>query len=136
MTPTSILESALYVTNLTAAEDFYGSVLGLEQISKVDGRHIFYRCGSGVLLLFNASATKIPPAPETKLPVPPHGTTGAGHLAFGATPAELDRWKSYLEAHGVDIEATVEWPQGGRSIYFRDPSGNSLEFAEPKIWGL
>jgi catechol 2,3-dioxygenase-like lactoylglutathione lyase family enzyme len=25
---------------------------------------------------------------------------------------------------------------GGRSIYFRDPSGNSLEFAEPRIWGI
>lgn len=136
MTPASILESALYVTNLTAAEDFYSNILGLEQISKVDGRHIFYRCGAGVLLLFNASATKVSPAPEAKLPVPPHGTTGPGHLAFSATPAELDRWKSYLEAHGVEIEATVGWPQGGRSIYFRDPSGNSLEFAEPKIWGL
>ena len=22
------------------------------------------------------------------------------------------------------------------SIYFRDPSGNSIEFAEPRIWGL
>jgi len=29
-----------------------------------------------------------------------------------------------------------EWPQGGRSIYFRDPAGNSLEFAEPRIWRL
>ncbi|TIR45476.1 MAG: glyoxalase/bleomycin resistance/extradiol dioxygenase family protein, partial [Mesorhizobium sp.] len=26
--------------------------------------------------------------------------------------------------------------QGGRSIYIRDPSGNSIEFAEPRIWGL
>jgi catechol 2,3-dioxygenase-like lactoylglutathione lyase family enzyme len=34
------------------------------------------------------------------------------------------------------IEAEVEWPKGGRSIYFRDPSGNSLEFAESKIWNL
>ncbi|MGN6582964.1 MAG: glyoxalase/bleomycin resistance/extradiol dioxygenase family protein, partial [Rhizobiaceae bacterium] len=25
---------------------------------------------------------------------------------------------------------------GGRSIYFRDPAGNSIEFAEPRIWGL
>ncbi|TIX39705.1 MAG: glyoxalase/bleomycin resistance/extradiol dioxygenase family protein, partial [Mesorhizobium sp.] len=27
-------------------------------------------------------------------------------------------------------------PQGGRSIYIRDPSGNSIEFAEPRIWGI
>jgi catechol 2,3-dioxygenase-like lactoylglutathione lyase family enzyme len=36
----------------------------------------------------------------------------------------------------VEIEADFHWPAGGRSIYFRDPSGNSLEFAEPKIWNL
>jgi hypothetical protein len=36
----------------------------------------------------------------------------------------------------VAIEADFEWPKGGRSIYFRDPAGNCLEFAEPKIWGL
>ncbi|MEE9589465.1 MAG: glyoxalase/bleomycin resistance/extradiol dioxygenase family protein, partial [Hyphomicrobiaceae bacterium] len=29
-----------------------------------------------------------------------------------------------------------EWPGGGRSIYFRDPSGNCLEIAEPRIWGF
>jgi hypothetical protein len=36
----------------------------------------------------------------------------------------------------VLIEADFEWPAGGHSIYFRDPAGNCLEFAEPKIWGL
>jgi hypothetical protein len=36
----------------------------------------------------------------------------------------------------VAIEADFEWPKGGRSIYFRDPAGNSVEFAEPRIWGL
>ena len=34
------------------------------------------------------------------------------------------------------IEADFEWPGGGRSIYFRDPAGNCLEFAEPRIWKL
>lgn len=136
MTPSAILESALYVVDLVEAEEFYSSLLGLEQISKVDGRHVFYRCGAGVLLLFNAKATKIPPAPDVKLAVPPHGASGRGHLCFSATAAEISRWKPYLEAHGVAIEADFEWPGGGRSIYIRDPSGNSLEFAEPRIWGF
>ena len=41
-----------------------------------------------------------------------------------------------LEGKGVAIEADFEWPGGGRSIYFRDPAGNCLEFAEPRIWKL
>jgi catechol 2,3-dioxygenase-like lactoylglutathione lyase family enzyme len=136
MTPSAILESALYVADLDAAEAFYGEVLGLEVIAQVEGRHVFFRCGTGVLLLFNAEATRQAPPPDAKLPVPPHGTVGQGHLCFAATAEEIVRWKAHLEARNIDIEADFEWPNGGRSIYFRDPSGNSLEFAEPRIWGM
>ncbi|WP_353643502.1 VOC family protein [Mesorhizobium sp. WSM2239] len=136
MTPSAVLESALYVADLDAAEAFYGEVLGLEVIAKVEGRHVFFRCGTGVLLLFNAEATRQAPPPDAKLPVPPHGTVGQGHLCFAATAEEIARWKAHLGARNIDIEADFEWPNGGRSIYFRDPSGNSLEFAEPRIWGM
>jgi catechol 2,3-dioxygenase-like lactoylglutathione lyase family enzyme len=136
MTPSAILESALYVTDLHTAETFYREVLGLTVIVRVDGRHVFFRCGAGVLLLFNAEATTIPPPPDAKLPVPPHGTVGKGHLCFAATADEIENWKRRLEDKGIAVEADFEWPNGGRSIYFRDPSGNSLEFAEPRIWGL
>ncbi|MGE0281666.1 MAG: VOC family protein [Rhizobiaceae bacterium] len=132
----SILESALYVTDLDAAEAFYAEVMGLERLGKVKGRHVFFRCGDGVLLLFNAEATKTPPKPDAKLPVPPHGTVGQGHLCFAGTPEEISDWKAQLQDKGVTIEADFEWPQGGRSIYFRDPSGNSVEIAEPRIWGI
>lgn len=136
MQPSAILESALYVTDLDAAEAFYAGVLGLEKIAGVSNRHVFFRCGSGVLLLFNAEATRQPPSPNAKLPVPPHGTTGQGHLCFAATAGEIDGWKTHLAEKKITVEADFEWPGGGRSIYFRDPSGNSLEFAEPKIWNL
>jgi len=49
---------------------------------------------------------------------------------------EIAGWKAHLEAKKIAIESEFEWPQGGRSIYIRDPSGNSIEFAEPRIWGL
>lgn len=142
MTPSGILESALYVDDLDRAEAFYGGVLGLERIARISGRHVFFRCGDGVLLLFNAQATVKPPAPDAKLPVPPHGATGDGHLCFRATAQEIDRFRAHLERNGVAIEADFHWParddepSGGRSIYFRDPAGNSLEIAEPRIWGL
>ncbi|MFB9980354.1 VOC family protein [Mesorhizobium kowhaii] len=136
MTPSTILESALYVTDLDAAEAFYTGVLGLDLLGKVDGRHLFFRCGSGVLLIFNAEATKVPPAPDARLKVPPHGAVGEGHLCFAASADEIARWKTHLEAKKIAIESEFEWPQGGRSIYIRDPSGNSIEFAEPRIWGI
>jgi catechol 2,3-dioxygenase-like lactoylglutathione lyase family enzyme len=136
MTPSAILESALYVTDLDAAEEFYSGVLGLDLLGKVDGRHLFFRCGDGVLLIFNAEATKVPPAPDARLKVPPHGTVGDGHLCFAANADEIALWRAHLEAKKIAIESEFDWPQGGRSIYIRDPSGNSIEFAEPRIWGL
>lgn len=137
MTPSGILETVLYAEDLDAAEAFYRDVLGLVPFSKMAGRQVFYRCGEQVLLIFNPAVTVVPPAASAKLPVPPHGARGEGHICFRATAAELDQWRAHLENEGVAIESDFIWPaSGGRSIYFRDPAGNCLEFAEAKIWGL
>jgi catechol 2,3-dioxygenase-like lactoylglutathione lyase family enzyme len=114
---------------------FYRDVLGFEPFARVPGRHLFYRCGDQVLLIFNPAATRAAPAAGA-LPVPPHGALGPGHICFRATAAEIEAWVRRLAAHAVAIEADFEWPRGGRSIYFRDPAGNCLEIAEPRIWGL
>jgi catechol 2,3-dioxygenase-like lactoylglutathione lyase family enzyme len=135
MKPAGILETVLYAKDLRAAEVFYRDVLGLEPFANVPGRHLFYRCGDQVLLIFKPEATRVPPAPGA-LPVPPHGAVGPGHVCFRATAAELDAWVERLAANAVPIEADFEWPRGGRSIYFRDPAGNCIEFADPRIWGL
>ena len=73
--------------------------------------------------------------PQAK-PVPPHGAVGEGHVCFPAAAEELDGGRALFEATGIAIDADFRWPSGGRSIYVRDPSGNSVEFAESKIWGL
>lgn len=136
MRPAAILESPIYARDLDAAGAFYGEVLGLEEIARVQGRHIFYRCGQAVLLVFNPDETVHAPHENARLPVPPHDARGEGHLCFAAAADEIERWKTRLMEAGIEIEADFEWPQGGRSIYFRDPAGNSLEFAEPRIWRL
>lgn len=136
MTPSGILETILYAVDLDAAERFYRDALGLEPFAKSEGRHIFYRCGDQVFLVFNPEETTKPPAPGAPLPVPPHGASGQGHVCFRAGATEIETWRALLEAHGIAIEADFEWPAGGRSIYFRDPAGNCLEIAEPRIWGL
>jgi catechol 2,3-dioxygenase-like lactoylglutathione lyase family enzyme len=126
-----ILETCLYVDDLTAARRFYTDVLGLAVIDEQPGRHLFLRCGRRMLLLFIPEACS---APGGTLPV--HGAVGPGHLAFAATDAELAEWQQHLAAHGVEIETTINWPHEGRSIYFRDPANNSLEFATPRMWAL
>lgn len=135
MTPSAILETALYAEDLDAAERFYADVLGFTIYGRVPGRHVFFKCGAQMLLLFNPAATRVASS-SLGLPVPTHGASGEGHVCFRADAAEIDRWKVHLQAKGVAIEADFVWPSGGRSIYFRDPAGNSIEFAEPRIWGI
>lgn len=133
--PTGVLEAAVYVDDLDKAEGFYAGVVGLDVITRHDPRHVFFACGPSVVLAFNAEETVVPPG-EGKLPVPPHGAKGAGHICFSVPGEDLDGWVAHLGDEGIEVEADFHWPHGPRSIYVRDPAGNSVEFAEPKLWGL
>ena len=133
--PPTILETVLYAENLDQAEAFYEGILGLEKVHRDPKRQVFFRCGNSMLLIFNPVETRRPYA-SGKLAIPSHGAEGEGHVCFRATHDEIDAWRSRLEEAGVEIESDFEWPGGGRSLYFRDPSGNSVEFAEPRIWEL
>jgi catechol 2,3-dioxygenase-like lactoylglutathione lyase family enzyme len=125
-----LVEASLYASDLVAAAAFYENVLGLECIGREAGRHAFFRVGEGVLLLFDAAATSRGGS------LPSHGTSGAGHVALGIDRQDYDLWRRRLEQAGVQIEKQIDWPRGGKSLYFRDPSGNSLELVTPGCWGL
>jgi len=131
-----ILETVLYCPDLAAAQAFYTGVLGLALHSTSGERHVFLRCGGAMLLLFNPESTSGVPVAVEGAVIPRHGARGPGHLGFRASLGEIDAWRDHLRDHGVAIEADIEWPGGGRSIYFRDPAGNSLEFVTPEMWGL
>lgn len=128
------LETALYADDLDRAARFWSEVIGLTEIARQPGRHAFFHCGDQVLLVFCAAATRIPPRPDARLPVPPHGADGPGHFCLSASAEQIPLWRDHLESKGIRIEADFTWPQGGRSIYFRDPAGNSIEIADPVIW--
>ncbi|MCH7662798.1 MAG: VOC family protein [Chloroflexi bacterium] len=124
-----IFETVLYADDLAAPEEFYRDALGLEILDRSDLMVVF-RCGAGVLLVFDPEKSGAPGRT-----VPSHGAIGPGHLAFAAREDDLDLWRSRLVENGVEIESEVEWEPGGLSIYFRDPAGNSIELATPKLWG-
>ena len=130
-----VLETSLYTDDLHAAETFYTDVLGLEVFVKDEGRHVFFRCGNGMLLVFDPDASA-GPAGEGGMDVPRHGAHGPGHMAFAIRADEVDVWRQCLVTAGVEIERDFTWPHGGHSLYFRDPAGNSLELATPALWGL
>jgi catechol 2,3-dioxygenase-like lactoylglutathione lyase family enzyme len=126
-----IIETGIYVDDLDRAEAFYRDVLGLSVLAREAGRHVFFRVGTRqVLLVFNATTTI-----QGGI-LPPHGSTGPGHFAFGVPAGSLPAWRQRLAQHGIAIEKEVTWPRGGSSLYFRDPAGNSVEILTPGVWGL
>lgn len=122
-----ILETVLYVADLDRAERFYSDVMALKQIGKDPDRHVFFRVGTGVLLLFRAARTR------RSEHLPPHGADGEIHVCFTVAPAEYETWKQRVQDRRVAIEKEITWPVG-RSFYFRDPDGNLLELADADIW--
>ena len=129
-----VLETAVYVDDLEKAEQFYGGVLGLPKIFAVPGRQLVFRCQDSILLVFNPEHTSREQIVINGGIIPLHGTHGAGHVAFRVAEAELETWRKRLHSAGVAIESEVTWPNRARSIYFRDPAGNSLELATPNMW--
>jgi catechol 2,3-dioxygenase-like lactoylglutathione lyase family enzyme len=131
-----VLETCVYASDLDAAERFYAGVLGLTVDSRAPERHVFFRCGAAMLLVFDPTRTASAPGQVGETPVPAHGAHGPGHVCFRIPVGELAHWRDHLRRAGVAIEAEIEWPRGGASLYVRDPAGNSVELAPAGIWGL
>jgi catechol 2,3-dioxygenase-like lactoylglutathione lyase family enzyme len=66
--------------------------------------------------------------------IPPHEAAGQLHFAFAISKNDFTAWEERLTAQGIPIESEVNWPAGGRSIYFRDPDNHLVELATPGIW--
>lgn len=128
MTLSSIKETCLYVKDLEKCFHFYHDLLNLELISRVEGRHVFFRLGDGVLLCFDPDVT----ANETRLP--PHYASGKQHIAFEVSAEDYDPWKRRINNHGIAIIHEEFWRDGINSFYFEDPDGNVLEIVQPGLW--
>jgi catechol 2,3-dioxygenase-like lactoylglutathione lyase family enzyme len=122
-----VYETVLYAGDVPAIVAFYSDVVGLRAIDAPDEHSAAFRLGDGgVLLVFDPQRSSVPGRF-----VPSHGTTGKGHVAFRVD--DLDELCAHLRGKGVEIEREIDWG-GGRSVYFRDPAGNSVEFVEGEIW--
>jgi predicted O-methyltransferase YrrM/uncharacterized damage-inducible protein DinB/catechol 2,3-dioxygenase-like lactoylglutathione lyase family enzyme len=127
---TRVYETILYAPELGAMEAFYAGVLGLEPLPRTGDRGAVFRVNDeSVLIVFDALKTR---APHEQ--VPSHGATGEGHVALSVP--DLDEWRARLSQRGIAIEREVEWPLGGRSLYVRDPAGNSVELVYGRVWNI
>jgi catechol 2,3-dioxygenase-like lactoylglutathione lyase family enzyme len=124
-----ILETSLYAQNLDQAEDFYTRLLGHEPYQREPQRHVFFKLDEAMLLLFNPETTS-----GGSEGIPSHGARGQGHVCFRIEEDQMEAWKWRLAGLGIPIEVEHTWPNGSKSLYFRDPAGNSIELAPWRIW--
>lgn len=132
---TGVLETSLYVDDLDRASRFYEETFGLRRIEGDDRFRAYSVGGRSVLLLFKRGASnRVAELPEGKLG--PHDGSGPLHLAFSISAEDLPAWEKLLVERGIAIETRVQWPRGGRSVYFRDPDNHSVELATPGLWSI
>lgn len=141
----TMLNHAAYVTHdAEATVKFYTQVLGMELASTIVGDripstgdafpyfHLFFRMGDGSTMAFFESPG-LPPAAK-----PTHPAYDIfNHIAFQVDSAqELERWREWLAANGVEVIGPIDHEGMVLSIYFRDNNGHRLELTTPldKDW--
>ncbi len=130
-----ILEIALHVTDPAIAAALYRRLFGFGTLLESERLIALEVAGRNVLLLFRRGATGEPFATPGGV-IPGHAGSAPTHLAFSIAADDVESWKARLEREGVPVESVVDWPQGARSIYFRDPDGNLAELISPGFWAI
>jgi catechol 2,3-dioxygenase-like lactoylglutathione lyase family enzyme len=134
-----LLETALYLDDVGQGVRFYQDLFGFPLLSGSTQRDTIFAAleapGHAVLLFFKKGANAQPIDTGGGM-IPPHGGEGRLHLAFSISTSSYESWKTQLTARNIKIESEVQWPKGGRSLYFRDPERNLVELATPGLWSF
>ena len=131
----SISHSVINVDDLAECEHFYVDVLGGEKRSAccfdtedtMRGRSVHETYILQDYVFFVALAER----PLPKPPADQHKGLNGFRTAFCVPQKKFDETIAALKKHNVGFQGPVEHPAGsplGKSIYFKDPSGNFMEF--------
>ncbi len=127
---TKIKETCIYVKDLEQTRHFYEDLLGLQLISLVKERHVFFKAGQSVLLCFIAEETLL------QEELPPHGATGIIHFAFEVEAGDYESALKHVKSCGIKVLYEQLWKNNLKSFYFSDPDKNLLEIIQEGLWDL
>ncbi len=124
---------ALNVRDLDASRHFYGTMLGLHELTGLeipatlktlvaDGKVANFRTPDGTILDLFCEPELMPPHPDPK-----QAFTRANHLAFDIDPECFDAAVAVLENNRVPVDHGPVSRPTGRGIYFFDPDGFLVE---------
>ena len=115
----------VFARDLSAMRRFYGETLGFALQRELSASWIEYRIGSNTLALTvrgNGLFDDLPPPPGAL----------SLQLAFRVAPGEVFACAEALAAAGVALLLKpTDQPWGHRTLFFRDPDGNIVNFFAP-----
>ncbi len=129
-----IVETCIYSSDLEKMKEFYVDKLGLEFVSEQRGRHVFLKTEKNMLLIFIPEVTTVEKETTHGANTPPSMV----HIAFEIEAEEYQKAKELLAENNIQVEKEMAWENDikSRSIYFRDPAGNLVEFITRNHWSV
>jgi glyoxylase I family protein len=124
---------ALNVGNMAASRHFYGTILGLHELTGAEipssltelvrqGKVANFRTPDGTVLDLFAEPDLTPPAADPTLQF-----TRANHMAFDIDPNLFDLAVAVLQENNVEIDGEPVTRSTGRGVYCYDPDGFIVE---------
>ncbi|MCA1802335.1 MAG: VOC family protein [Rhodothermaceae bacterium] len=121
--PSGINHITLRVNDITAAEHFYGEVLGFKLDKKMGRSMAVYKAGSDSIVLVEAETAYDRSSKDYRV----------DHFGFTVTkPDKIDELASYFREKEVTILSGPANRKTGRFVFISDPDGNMIEFMYEK----
>lgn len=122
--PPALLNTCLITNDVARLAGFYERVLQIPA-ERIGTEYIAFPTGVGVLAIFSASAQEryIPHSAEP-------GNNRSAILEFRVPDADKE-YKRLQSIVATWVKPPTTQPWGTRSIYFRDPDGNLVDFFTP-----
>lgn len=122
--PDGLHHITIRVNDITAAEKFYGDILGFELIRKMGQSMATYRVGTkDTLVIVEAETAYDASSRDYRV----------DHFGFMVNTAqEVDDMATYLKENEVNIVVGPVNRKNGRFVFFTDPDGNMIEVFNEK----
>ncbi|MFU8860158.1 MAG: VOC family protein [Cyclonatronaceae bacterium] len=121
--PTGINHITLRVNDITAAEHFYGELLGLKLQKKMGRSMAVYLAGADTIVLVEAETAYDRSSKDYRV----------DHFGFTVTnPEKIDALAEYFRENEVTILSGPANRKTGRFVFISDPDGNMIEFMYEK----
>ncbi len=118
--PTGINHITIRVNKIDLAEEFYGEILGFEQIRKMGQSMSVYKIGKeDTLVIVEAETSYDPNSRDFRV----------DHIGFYMdSPEQVDEMAKYFKENEVTILSGPANRKKGRFLFVSDPDGNMIEF--------